>query len=52
MSEIQYFNCRKYGHYKTHCPDLKKRNETHKESIVEEKEPSKKAMQDKTKLFL
>jgi hypothetical protein len=28
MSKIQYFNCRKYGHYKNHCPKLKKRKET------------------------
>jgi hypothetical protein len=24
ISEIQCFNCQKYGHYKNHCPDLKK----------------------------
>ena len=24
MSKIQYFNYRKYGHYKNHCPELKK----------------------------
>jgi hypothetical protein len=42
MSEIQCFNCRKYGHYKNHCPKLKKRKETHEASVVKEKEPSKK----------
>jgi hypothetical protein len=28
MSRIQCFNCLKYGHYKNHCPKLKKRKET------------------------
>jgi len=51
MSKIQCFNCRKYGHYKNHCPELKKRKETHEASVAEEREPSKKAKQDKTDFF-
>jgi hypothetical protein len=51
MSRIQCFNCQKYGHYKNHCPELKKRKETHKASVSEEREPSKKAKQDKTYFF-
>jgi hypothetical protein len=42
MSKIQCFNCRKYGHYKNHCPELKKRKETHEALVVKEREPSKK----------
>jgi hypothetical protein len=42
MSKIQCFNCRRYGHYKNHCPELKKRKETNVATIVEEREPSKK----------
>ena len=42
----------KYGHYKNHCPELKKRKETNEASVAEEKEPSKKAKQDKTDFFL
>ena len=38
MSEIQCFNYQKYGHYKNHCPELKKRKEKHEASIAEEKE--------------
>ena len=34
ISEMQCFNCRKYGHYKSHCPKLRKRKEKHKESVV------------------
>jgi hypothetical protein len=49
MSEIQCFNCRKYGHYKNHCPELKK--ETHEASVAEEKEPSKKIKPDETYFF-
>jgi hypothetical protein len=51
MSKMQCFNCQKYGHYKNHCPELKKMNEIHEASVVEEREPSKKAKQDKTDLF-
>jgi hypothetical protein len=47
MSKIQCFNCRKYGHYKNHCSDLNKRKETHEASVSEEREPSKKAKQEK-----
>jgi hypothetical protein len=43
MSEIQCFNCQKFGHYKNHCPKLKKRKETHDASVAEEREPSNKA---------
>ena len=39
MSRIQCFNCRKYGHYKNHCLELKKRKETHEASVAEEREP-------------
>jgi hypothetical protein len=51
MSEIQCFNCRKYGHYKNHCPELKKRKETHEASVAKEKEPLKKIKQDETYFF-
>jgi hypothetical protein len=51
MSKIQCFNCRKYGHYMNHGPELKKRKETHEATIVEEREHSKKAKQDKTNFF-
>jgi hypothetical protein len=51
MSKIQCFNCRKYGHYRNHCPELKKRKETDEATVVEEREPSKKAKQDKTDFF-
>jgi hypothetical protein len=51
MSKIQCFNYRKYGHYKNHCPELKKRKETHEASVAEEKEPSKKTKQDKPYFF-
>ena len=52
MSKIQCFNCQKYGHYKNHCPELKKMKETHEALVAEEKEPSKKTKQDETKFFL
>jgi hypothetical protein len=52
MSEIQCFNCRKYGHYKNHCLELKKRKETHEASVVEERKPSRKTKQDKANFFL
>jgi hypothetical protein len=51
MSEIQCLNCRKYAHYKNHCPEVKKRKGTHKASVVEEKEPTEKTKQDKTNFF-
>jgi hypothetical protein len=51
ISEVQCFNCRKYGHYKNHCPELKKRKEKHKASIAEEKEPTKKTKQDGRDFF-
>jgi hypothetical protein len=51
MTRIQCFNFRNHGHYKNHCPELKKRKETHEASFVEERGPSKKAKQDKTDLF-
>jgi hypothetical protein len=51
MSKIQCFNYQKYGHYKNHCPELKKRKETNETTVVEEREPSKKAKQDKTDFF-
>jgi hypothetical protein len=40
MSNIQCFNCRRYGHYENHCPDLKKRKETDEAIVAEEKESS------------
>jgi hypothetical protein len=51
MSKIQCFNYRKYGHYKNHCLELKKRKEIDKVTIAEETEPSKKAKKDKTYFF-
>jgi hypothetical protein len=27
MSKMQCFNCQKYGHYRNHCLELKKRKE-------------------------
>jgi hypothetical protein len=42
ISEIQCFNCRNYGHYKSHCPEIKKRKEKHEASVSKEKEPTKK----------
>jgi hypothetical protein len=51
MSEIQCFNCLKYGHYKNHCPDLNKRKEAHEASLSKEKEPTKKTKQDETDFF-
>jgi hypothetical protein len=51
MSKIQCFNFRKYGHYRNHYPKLKKRKEIEEASISEEREPSKKAKQDKTYFF-
>jgi hypothetical protein len=51
ISEVQYFNCQKYGHYKNHCPELNKRKEKHEASIAEEKEPTKKTKQDERDFF-
>jgi hypothetical protein len=51
MSKIQCFNCKKYGHYRNHCPELRKRKEIDKATVAEEREPSKKAKQDKTNFF-
>jgi hypothetical protein len=51
MSKIQCFNCRKYGHYKNHCPELKKRKETQEATVAEEKEPSKKIKQDEAGFY-
>jgi hypothetical protein len=51
ISKIQCFNCRKYGHYGNHFPELKKRKETDEATVVEEREPSKKAKQDKQNFF-
>jgi hypothetical protein len=51
ISEVQCFNCRKYGHYKNHCPELKKRKEKHEALITEEKETTKKTKQDGRDFF-
>jgi hypothetical protein len=51
ISEVQCFNCRKYGHYKNHCPELKKRKEKHQASVAEEKEPTKKTKKDEIDFF-
>jgi hypothetical protein len=51
MSNIQCINCQKYVHYRNHCPELKKRKEIDEATVVEEREPLKKAKQDKTNFF-
>jgi hypothetical protein len=51
ISEVQCFNCRKYGHYKNHCPEPRKRKEKQEASIAEEKEPTKKTKQDGRDFF-
>jgi len=50
MSNTQCFNNQKYGHYRNHCPELKKMKETDEATVVEEREPSKKVKLDKTYL--
>ena len=41
-----------YGHYKNHCPELKKRKEKHEALIAaEEKELAKKTKQDGRDFF-
>jgi phage terminase small subunit len=51
ISEIQCFNCQKYGRYRNQCPELKKRKKKHEASIAEEKEPTKKTKQDGRDFF-
>jgi hypothetical protein len=51
ISEVQCFNCRKYEHYKNHCPELNKRKEKYEASIAKEKEPTKKTKQDERDFF-
>jgi hypothetical protein len=51
ISEVQCFNCQKYGHYKNHCPEIKRRKEKHKASIAEENEPTKKTKHDGRDFF-
>jgi hypothetical protein len=51
MSNIQGFKCQKYGHYRNHCPELKKRKERDEATVVEERESSKKSKKDKTNFF-
>jgi hypothetical protein len=51
ISEIQCLNYQKYGHYKNHWLNLKKREEKHEASVAEEKEPTKKTKQDERDFF-
>jgi hypothetical protein len=39
MSKIQCFNYKKYGHYRNHYTELKKRKETDEATVAEEREP-------------
>jgi phage terminase small subunit len=41
MLELKCFNCRQYGHYKNHCPELKKRKETHEASFSKKGNPQR-----------
>ena len=51
ISKTQCYNCQKYDHYRNLCPELKKRKETDEANFSEEREPLKKAKQDKTNFF-
>jgi hypothetical protein len=51
ISEVQCFNCRKYGHYNNSFSEIKKRKEKHATSVAEEKEPTKKTKQDGRDFF-
>jgi hypothetical protein len=51
ISEIQCFNCQKYGHYRNQCLELKKRKDKHESLIAKEKEPTKKTKQDERDFF-
>jgi hypothetical protein len=51
ISEVQCFNCQKYGYYKNHCLELKKSKEKHEASIAKEKEPTNKTKQDEIDFF-
>jgi hypothetical protein len=41
MSKIQCFNCRKYGHYKNHCPEVKKMKEHTKHHLPKKGNPQR-----------
>jgi putative lipoic acid-binding regulatory protein len=42
MSRIQCFNFRKYGHYKNHCPELKKGRKHTKHQLLKKGNPQRK----------